>query len=57
MEALHQRLAPATMFPMTCAAAEDDQVHREVTSHERVEIAGMTIMLDAAGIIGSREPW
>ncbi len=39
MEALHQRLAPATMFPMTCAAAEDDQVHREVTSHERVESA------------------
>jgi hypothetical protein len=32
-------LAPATMFPMMCTAAEDDQVHLEVTSHERVEIA------------------
>jgi hypothetical protein len=39
MEALHQRAGAATMFPMTCTAAEDDQVHLEVTSHERVEIA------------------
>jgi hypothetical protein len=31
--------ADGSMFPMTCAAAEDDHIHLEVTSHERVEIA------------------
>jgi len=39
MEALHQRAAAATMFLMTCTAAVDDQVHLEVTSHERMELA------------------